>query len=1088
MQHADQQSRRGRAEAEAEPSGARGRAPGKERRAGLGEVTGASLEGVRAEPAGRRAESLRAGDWEPNDALMVALGLRREAPSAAQPARADAPVQALGGALPGAASRAPSGRDAPDAPDAPDAAHALDSPDAPGAPNAAHAHDAAARGVADASAPLPHFEVIQRAFGRHDLRRLRAQIGGAAAQATEELGARAYAMGSRVAFSSSPDLRTAAHEAAHVVQQASGRVQLADGVGRAGDEFERHADAVADAVVAGQSAEPLLDAFVAGAGSAASDPRTTVQRDPDYRSGAQLKGLTLREFDRYAHAQADWAMSDDVFADRGELRALLAFARANKGLVLGACGSFRVHALLKHRLGQGEAADEHAIAYSKSASPGRRAGTIQVEARATRVSQLLAWGAAIARLEQALDPLLVASVVRQHDGIECLYELVEDHAVEDFVQYVQGTQPMLHATNGKEIYCFLEFRKSGGLSQLDRVRAELPEILSPHRFTVEQLSLLCEHRARAKDNPNRHEPQPICVVLQTGVDSTAVFGHNAALTELLQRGSHLVLLAEGRPTLAAFAADLERFAALGPGGQIDELVISAHGSATTQKLAGTVKRHVPKGESAPVYGVSSSTSLDAGANRPNARTRTGQFFTLVRALLRDHPDSRLVLNGCLTASNHPRGSALAPDPDQAAEQLLESIAAQPNLATFVRSVMDGHQAQVRGANASFAAAKSTLVGADGRADLVLAEDPALTTPDKLEYLEFGHEPTGVMRALLECWARDRGAARDAVTRRLSAREADLTWRECILRGAFKLALARFEDATQLQQLSEGISGLWHLKQRQGAQVSKLRSKASAELLVHLEEDARKADLWTSEETEFLPLVFLQAILSARLSARDDLAAFLDGPAFTPQNAAHFFDLEVLAPHLEALLTPRPEPQTFRRSSLLLALLFLSAEGANAPATAKRYVEAVAGPAQELPKSCAALLKGLNERRLLKHAGVLGEGAPQAVRPNVVTRFGGDNEVAVRSLTRRCRARADLEELPLFTLPSGEPAGEAMPMVWLHVVGELTVTCPELEPMVVDDEPTLFTGRAPGEPLALLAVEWVGPFPTAFVERALVELR
>src|SRR5262249_26051004 len=71
------------------------------------------------------------------------------------------------------------------------------------------------------------------------------------------IGAQAYAKGSRVAFRSSPDLHTAAHEAAHVVQQQAG-VHLKGGVGEAGDRHEQHADAVADAVVAGRSAAPLL--------------------------------------------------------------------------------------------------------------------------------------------------------------------------------------------------------------------------------------------------------------------------------------------------------------------------------------------------------------------------------------------------------------------------------------------------------------------------------------------------------------------------------------------------------------------------------------------------------------------------------------------------------------------------------------------------------------------------------------------------------------------------------------------------------------------------------------------------------------
>jgi hypothetical protein len=52
-------------------------------------------------------------------------------------------------------------------------------------------------------------------------------------------------------------LHTAAHEAAHIVQQRQG-VHLKGGVGEVGDAYEQHADAVADRVVAGQSAADLL--------------------------------------------------------------------------------------------------------------------------------------------------------------------------------------------------------------------------------------------------------------------------------------------------------------------------------------------------------------------------------------------------------------------------------------------------------------------------------------------------------------------------------------------------------------------------------------------------------------------------------------------------------------------------------------------------------------------------------------------------------------------------------------------------------------------------------------------------------------
>ena len=119
-------------------------------------------------------------------------------------------------------------------------------------------HAAADHGTRGAGGTLPHLDVIQRAFGHHDVSGVRAHVGGPAAEASQAIGARAYASGDAVAFADAPDLHTAAHEAAHVVQQRGG-VRLAGGVGQAGDEHEQHADAVADAVVRGDSAQPLLD-------------------------------------------------------------------------------------------------------------------------------------------------------------------------------------------------------------------------------------------------------------------------------------------------------------------------------------------------------------------------------------------------------------------------------------------------------------------------------------------------------------------------------------------------------------------------------------------------------------------------------------------------------------------------------------------------------------------------------------------------------------------------------------------------------------------------------------------------------------
>ena len=149
----------------------------------------------------------------------------------------------------------------------------------------AEVHAAAARGIEGPATALPFVAEIQRSFGPdHDVSGVKAHVGGAAAEATAAMGASAYATGDHVAFGGAPDLHTAAHEAAHVVQQTRG-VNLLGGVGDAGDVYERHADEVAERVVAGVSAADLL-----AAGPGGGDAAGAVQRKGHGKAKAHANG------------------------------------------------------------------------------------------------------------------------------------------------------------------------------------------------------------------------------------------------------------------------------------------------------------------------------------------------------------------------------------------------------------------------------------------------------------------------------------------------------------------------------------------------------------------------------------------------------------------------------------------------------------------------------------------------------------------------------------------------------------------------------------------------------------------------------
>ena len=259
----------------------RGQPSGKRVRSGELDGVGAGAAAHQQGRADRKASaegdgSQRAGTWEATPELSLAMGLE-----AADEERGS------GGTFPGEAM--PVQRKAMPMP-----SWASGQVQARGELDDDNVASIAAHGVASASSALPHQEAIQRSFGSHDVSGIRAQVGGEAAVASGAIGAQAYATGNRVAFAQAPDLHTAAHEAAHVIQQAHG-VNLYGGVGQTGDPYERHADAVADRVVAGQSAAPLLDRYESGgrATNAAvqrqdKDKSATEPAEPAGASGAAV--------------------------------------------------------------------------------------------------------------------------------------------------------------------------------------------------------------------------------------------------------------------------------------------------------------------------------------------------------------------------------------------------------------------------------------------------------------------------------------------------------------------------------------------------------------------------------------------------------------------------------------------------------------------------------------------------------------------------------------------------------------------------------------------------------------------------------
>lgn len=225
-------------------------------------------------------------------------------------------------------------------------------------PDTATIQKAAEQGIQGAAEPLPHLDTIQRSFGSFDVSGTRSHTDGAASEANRAMNAEGYAADGEVAFRGRPSLFTAAHEAAHVVQQRGG-VQFSDGIGQEGDAFEQHADQVAQAVVDGRSAESLLARQAAGGTGHAVQRQLAPQQDdaqpltPAQAQSAVSFNRGLRLPSGIWEQVASVVGSPETSVGKPLVQVIAAWQRA-KGLTAdGKCGDITFQWMSEDPAGQG---------------------------------------------------------------------------------------------------------------------------------------------------------------------------------------------------------------------------------------------------------------------------------------------------------------------------------------------------------------------------------------------------------------------------------------------------------------------------------------------------------------------------------------------------------------------------------------------------------------------------------------------------------------------------------------------------------------------------------------------------------------
>ena len=567
-----------------------------------------------------------------------------------------------------------------------------------------------------------------------------------AAREARGLGARAFTVGEHIAFADGefrPDTADGqaliAHELVHIAQQRGG-------VG-----------------------EPVVMRWPA------------VTRTPALTSEtpASIRARTLADFVLLTQTQLDWATSPALQADAaalGQFRQVQDFADGPN--VLEACGGLGVGAIT----GRGVPAVFPTLRkYAEGVTGG---STAWLRETAT-IADAVRWGTDLATLEAAWPAANLSLVMRRPDPVTdpSPFEKLDDPARPElghFIAYLGAVTPVLSADNGAEVDSFLDLRREGAVPE--SYAATVTHVRDYHHFTKATLDGLVANEAFPSWRQQWGMFQrPLTVVLYPAVDHNGAFHRNAGLEAMVTNTDILTIVVEGLATVADYRTQLAPVASrYGIDGEISQAMIAGHGNTNVLVLAGTAGATVADDR--------------LGTGGAEGTHTTDLMAELTRLMSTDPTRRRIVLDACLTDS-HLVASALRASPADAAADINAAVTANPSLRDFVAG-MAGAGSTVLGANASFAPADTTFLTPGSTAiGLSVPGDPDLVG-SKIQYVEFGTEPEGCLRAVLECWAADQLAGtttcRDAMRRRIaggsSAHVAAVdTWSEHIIQPLYDLA-------------------------------------------------------------------------------------------------------------------------------------------------------------------------------------------------------------------------------------------------------------------------------------------------------------
>jgi hypothetical protein len=623
--------------------------------------------------------------------------------------------------------------------------------------------------------PAPVRARMESAFGV-DFSAVRIHEGDGLA---EQMNAEAYTQGTDIHFAAgtySPELL--GHELTHVVQQAQGKVQVTQekqGVGLNDNaSLEHEADAIGATAAAGQSVDGVAVSSGAMSGGSGEAP---VQRKAKVHVVAAAKkdketvlgdgtpahrGLAIRDLDAYVTGQADW-FSEPTFApaDRDAVWKILLMLREGPHMLtgLGALETGAIAAL-------GPADLSKLKKYAQCFNPALQ--TVQLTTAATTMARALELGQAIVDLE-AFVPKPVLRVVIPESGL--LY-LVDKKKIADFKKYYATHSPTLETPAEWPHVQDLLVEGVAKYASLAGFVADL------HIFTPAGRQRLVANVA------DKSRSKPVMLILMSATDWNTAFMQAANLEGAITNNKNLAIVVQGPASLGAATGMVNKVAddygqqtksldwsgwpprVVTSKGKLGQVVIAGHGSDQSVEMASP-------GTGASASADNRNVSYDeAGINSGNPGAGTEALIDAVISRM-DPKDANVVFAGCLVGSHEiPAGTDLSGGSAAAQTELQKQLKAHPNLRDYVEARMKlaGVTGTVQAANGS-TTFSSFNVNAAGKAQLSNPDDPHIGGT-KLQYVQTGVEPEGVLRAILECFA-DPAIGPTKVTAEMRTRAAAL---------------------------------------------------------------------------------------------------------------------------------------------------------------------------------------------------------------------------------------------------------------------------------------------------------------------------